>query len=68
MTSILLSSAASRRKSENYIFWKNDKNNSQDLRNTVRQAHHERLMILAFHSPFALSVSKGELFCVSPDS
>ena len=33
----------------------------------VRQAHHERLMMLAFHPPFVLSVSKGELFCVSPD-
>ena len=39
----------------------------QDLRNVVRQAHHERVMISVFHPPLALSLSKGELFCVSPD-
>ena len=28
----------------------------------VRQAHHERALIPAMHAPFALRVSKGELF------
>ena len=27
----------------------------------------ERVMMLAFHRPLALSLSKGEFFCVSPD-
>ena len=33
----------------------------------VRQAYHERVMTLAFHPPLALSLSKGELFYVSPE-
>ena len=33
-----------------------------EFANVVRQARHERVTMLAFPPPFALSLSKGELF------